>query len=66
MTAQRVVIPKDPSSVHYHRPGCGTIDMGRAAELARGDAEDLGYRAHGCVPRDHEPPDGGGRREVPA
>lgn len=67
--SERVLIPKRPRSVHYHTRGCCNIDEEQAAELAREDAEALGYRAHGCVDADpFEPsdPDGDGRREVPA
>lgn len=64
--SQRVLIPKRPRSVHYHLPGCGNIDEDAAAELAREDAEDIGYRAHSCVVRATDGPDPDGRRGVPA
>lgn len=68
MMRERVLIPKRPRSVHYHRPGCGNIDERAAAELARQDAEALGYRPHVCVgrPERRQDPDDAGGREVPA
>ena len=64
MMPHRVIIPERPRSVLYHVPGCGNIDVEKAAELDRADAEALGFRAHGCVRVDHDPDDDG-RREVP-
>lgn len=61
----RVLIPKHPRSVHYHRDGCGSVDHDAAATVARGDAELLGYRAHSCL-NTIEDPDADEPREVTA
>lgn len=63
---ERVLVPEHPSSVHYHALDCGSVNADRAAELARADAEEWGYRPHICVTKQWN---GGGpddRRGVPA
>jgi len=47
-----VLIPEDPSSVHYHALDCGCVDADRE------DAEGvLGKRPHVCVTKEWNGPD---------